>query len=281
MTTDVRQSLDSLLATLKGELATPGHSLLPMLTMMGRFPQYSLSNQLLILAQRPDATRVKGYRAWNKAGYQVRKGEKGIAIYAPMRVRDDGADADPTAGDSPATRLLYRVAYVFDVSQVEAVPNFAGDRLDLNAAPASPLRCLEQLKAFLVGHNLELTYATLDAGCYGWTNGRRITCANNLSPAVEFTTLVHETTHALLHFPIDGSPRPDLTTRETEAEAVAWLLAEQFGVPGTDASVDYIKAYQGTPDTLEASLVRIRATAARLAAELDAVSFEAPEIPRT
>ena len=149
MSTDVRQSLDTLLATLKGELATPGHSLLPMLTMMGRFPKYSLSNQLLILAQRPDATRVKGYRAWNKAGYQVRKGEKGIMIYAPMRVRDDSGDADPTSGDSPATRLLYRVAYVFDITQVAALTAFTDDRLDLTAAPASPLRCLEQLKAFL------------------------------------------------------------------------------------------------------------------------------------
>ena len=279
MSTDVRQSLDALLATLKTELATPGHSLLPMLTMMGRFPKYSLSNQLLILAQRPDATRVMGYRAWNKAGYQVRKGEKGIMIYAPMRVRDDSGDADPTSGDSPATRLLYRVAYVFDITQVEHLTAFTGDRLDVQPTAAEPLRCLEQLKAFLVGHNLELAYASLGAGCYGWTNGRRITCANNLSPGVEFTTLVHETTHALLHFPADRGQRPDLTTRETEAEAVAWLLSTQFGLTGTDASIDYIKAYRGTPETLELSLERIRSTAARLAAELAAVSFEPPEIP--
>ncbi|MGE0761301.1 MAG: hypothetical protein AB7O38_30085, partial [Pirellulaceae bacterium] len=205
----------------------------------------------------------------------------GIAIYAPMRVHDDGADADPTAGDSPTTRLLYRVAYIFDITQVEHLTAFTGDRLDVQTTAAEPLRCLEQLKAFLVGHNLELAYASLRAGCYGWTNGRRITCANNLAPAVEFTTLVHETTHALLHFPADRSQRPDLTTRETEAEAVAWLLATQLGLTGTDASIDYIKAYRGTPETLELSLERIRSTAARLAAELVAVSFEPPEVPRS
>ena len=281
MSTDARTTIDDLLSTLKQKLATPGQSLLPMLTMMGRFPKYSLSNQLLILAQRPDATRVMGYRAWNKAGYQVRKGEKGIMIYAPMRVRDDGADADPTAGDSPATRLLYRVAYVFDITQVEILATFTGDRLDVQPAPAAPLRALEKLKAFLFGHNLELAYASLGAGCYGWTDGKRITCALGLSSPVEFSTLVHETTHALLHFPEDRGQRPDLTTRETEAEAVAYLLCEQLGIPGHDISVDYIKAYRGTPDTLDASLERIRCTAARLTAELAAISFEPPEVPRT
>ena len=84
MNAEARTSIDNLLNTLKERLAQPGTSLLPLLTSMSRFTKYSLANQMLIFAQRPDATCVQGYRAWNKAGYQVRKGEKGIAIYAPM-----------------------------------------------------------------------------------------------------------------------------------------------------------------------------------------------------
>ena len=53
---------------------------------------------------------------------------------------------------------------------------------------------------------------------------------------VEFATLAHETTHVLLHFPADRATRPDLTTRETEAEAVTYLLCAQLGIAGTDAS---------------------------------------------
>ena len=68
--------------------------------------------------------------------------------------------------------------------------------------------------------------------------------------------------------------RPDLTTRETEAEAVTYLLCAQLGIAGTDAAVEYIKSYRGTPDTLDASLERIRTTAQRLAAELEAVGFD-------
>ena len=75
---------------------------------MSRFSKYSLANQMLIFGQRPDATHVLGYRAWNNAGYQVRKGEKGIAIYAPMRfTREDPArrfrhDSSRTAAPASA-----------------------------------------------------------------------------------------------------------------------------------------------------------------------------------
>lgn len=278
MNTEARTSIDTLLTTLKESLAQPGKSLLPLLTSMSRFSRYSLANQMLIFAQRPDATHVQGYRAWNKAGYQVRKGEKGIAIYAPMLFaskRDTAADPDTDA----APRLGYRVAYVFDIAQVDAI---AGT--DAAAVTATPVdtgahRHLEALKAFLVGHNVELEYKALAPGLLGYTDGRRITCGTGQASHVEFATLAHETTHVLLHFPADRATRPDLTTRETEAEAVTYLLCAQLGIAGTDASVEYIQSYRGTPDTLDASLERIRATAQRLTVELDAISFEARPAP--
>ena len=276
MNTEIRTTVDRLLEDLKARLAAPGTSLLPLLTTMSRFPRYSFANQLLIYAQRPDASCVMGYRAWQKAGYQVRKGEHGIAIYAPMRFKPrDGVAADP---DSAATspRLGFRVAYVFDISQVDGLPGTDTTLLGAPTPADSPdaHRANEQLKAFLFGHNIELEYRTLAPGHYGETNGRRITCATGLPTAVEFGTLAHETAHVLLPFPAAGSARPDLTTRETEAEAVTFLLCAQLGIDGTDASIDYIRAYRGTPDTLEASLTRIRATAQRLVSELTAIRFD-------
>jgi antirestriction protein ArdC len=247
---------------------------------MSRFTRYSLANQMLIFAQRPDATHVQGYRAWNKAGYQVRKGEHGIAIYAPMlftKRRD--ADDSGTTDEFAAPRLGYRVAYVFDIAQVDAIAGT--DAAAVTATPANPgaHRHLEALKAFLVGHNVELEYKTLAPGLLGYTNGRRITCGQGQASHVEFATLTHETTLLLLHFPADRSTRPDLTTRETEAEAVTYLLCAQLGIAGTEASVEYIQSYRGTPDTLDASLERIRVTAQRLSIELDAISFEARPVP--
>lgn len=283
MNAEARNSIDNLLATLKTELAQPGRSLIPLLTSMSRFPKYSLSNQLLIFAQRPTATCVMGYRAWNKAGFQVRKGEKGIAIYAPMLFakRRDIDDLDNT-DDSTAPRLSYRVAYVFDVAQVDRIAGIetttvATAMLATGTAAADPF--LEQIKAFLVGHNIELEYKALAPGLFGYTDGRRITCATGQASHVEFATLAHETTHVLLHFDRTAGTRPDLTTRETEAEAVTYLLCAQLGVAGTEASVDYIQSYRGTPDTLDASLERIRSTALRLSAELAAIRFDVDQDP--
>jgi antirestriction protein ArdC len=273
MNTEARSSIDNLLSTLRERLAQPGTSLLPLLNTMSRFTRYSLANQFLIFAQRPDATCVQGYRAWNKAGYQVRKGEHGIAIYAPMRLaqRDPGALDD---GVTAAPRLGFRVAYVFDVSQVDALPGTTSALETAVTFCPTAHRHLEALKAFLVGHNVELEYKPLAPGLLGYTNGRRITCGQGQAAHVEFATLAHETTHVLLHFPTDGSTRPDLVTRETEAEAVTYLLCAQLGIAGTEASIEYIQSYRGTPDTLDASLERIRATAQRLSSELDAIRFD-------
>jgi antirestriction protein ArdC len=279
---DTRTAIDNLLATLREQLAQPGQSLLPLLGAMSRFSKYSLANQLLIFGQRPDATRVQGYRAWSSAGYQVRKGEKGIAIYAPMlfasRAQADASD------ESAAPRLGYRVTYVFDISQVDPLP---GTETSLAAPVATPAaapdtgstdasRVLKQLKAFLVGHNVELEYQALQPGLMGYTDGRRITCGTGQASHVEFATLAHETAHVLLHFTAVCATRPDLTTRETEAEAVTWLLCAQLGIAGTEASVEYIQSYRGTPDTLDSSLERIRTTAQRLSAELAAITFAEP-----
>ena len=278
MNTEARSTIDTLLTTLKESLAQPGKSLLPLLTSMSRFTKYSLANQFLIFAQRPDATHVQGYRAWNKAGYQVRKGEKGIAIYAPMLFaskRDSAAESDTDA----APRLGYRVAYVFDIAQVDRIAGTDAAAVTATHADTGAHRHLEALKAFLVGHNVELEYQALARGLLGYTDGRRITCGSGQASHVEFATLAHETTHVLLHFPANGGTRPDLVTRETEAEAVTYLLCAQFGIAGTKASVEYIQSYRGTPDTLDASLERIRATAQRLTIELDAIRFDVESDP--
>lgn len=277
MNAEARSSIDTLLTTLKERLAQPGTSLLPLLTTMSRFSRYSLANQFLIFAQRPDATNVQGYRAWNEAGYQVRKGEHGIAIYAPMRFATRDSDALDD-GTSAPPRLSFRVAYVFDISQVDTLPGIDSSLLQAPAGPSAH-RHLEALKAFLVGHNVELEYKALAPGLLGYTNGRRITCGTGQASHVEFATLAHETTHVLLHFPADGSARPDLVTRETEAEAVTYVLCAQLGIAGTEASIEYIQSYRGTPDTLDSSLERIRATAQRLTVELDAIRFDVARDP--
>jgi antirestriction factor ArdC-like protein len=89
-----------------------------LLTTMARFHRYSLHNVCLIVAQRPAATRVAGFHTWRTLGRFVRKGEKGIAIMAPIiaRRRDDANE------EQPRTIVGFRAAYVFDVEQTDGAP---------------------------------------------------------------------------------------------------------------------------------------------------------------
>ena len=109
ITTD---ALDTLAA-----LLDEGHSdqLTALLKTMARFHTYSWHNVCLIASQRPTATRVAGFHTWRTMGRFVRKGEKGIAILAPI-VRRRGADI---ATDDERTVVGFRAAYVFDIEQTD------------------------------------------------------------------------------------------------------------------------------------------------------------------
>src|SRR4051812_1108450 len=96
-----------------------------MLAASVRFHDYSWRNVLLILAQRPDARRVAGYRTWQSLGRQVRKDEKGVGVIAPVSYRttteDEGVGGDePSAGERRIRG--WKIEHVFDISQTEGEP---------------------------------------------------------------------------------------------------------------------------------------------------------------
>lgn len=94
------------------------------LDVQSRFHHYSFGNALLILAQKPDATRVAGYRTWKSLGRQVRRGEKGIRILVPIRgsVKADKEQAEESSEEqSTAERTIvtFGTGSVFDIGQTE------------------------------------------------------------------------------------------------------------------------------------------------------------------
>ena len=80
-----------------------------------------LSNQLLILAQRPDATTVAGYRAWQSLGRQVRRGAKGIGIfgYSTKTSVQEVTDSAGHTDEKTTTRTFFPVRTVFDISDTD------------------------------------------------------------------------------------------------------------------------------------------------------------------
>jgi len=119
----------------------------------------------------------------------------------------------------------------------------------------------ERLFAFVQSQGVELNYSERIAPAKGLSYGGRITLLSGMQPAEEFSTLVHEIAHEMLH----RGDRRTLTTkkvRETEAEAVAFVVGKAVGLATGTASADYIQLWHGDADLLRESLEAVQQTAA-------------------
>ena len=238
------------------------HVLTQYLGAMAKFRNYSFGNIMLIARQKPDATNVAGVRTWNSLGRFVRRGEKGIFILAPMigrRSTNDVATDAPSqdvATEGQQTLYGFRAVYVFDVSQTEgkelpALTEVEGDVSGYH----------ERLGKFVEAQGVELNYSERIAPAKGLSYGGKITLLSGMQPAEEFSTLVHEIAHEMLH----RGDRRTLTTkqvRETEAEAVAFVVCQSVGLQNGTASQDYIQLWHGDANLLRESLEAVQQTAA-------------------
>ena len=267
-----RQEAEQLHATLRQEIAQLRDSdrWAAALAAVVRFHHYSLNNILLIMSQMPTATQVAGYRMWQAAGRQVRKGEKGLRIYgySTKRVRDTdeatdtNANGTDDAGTDDGSRIVVRfpVLSVFDVSQTDPIPG-AQQPEDL-AQPlnaADPYDIAAKVADNLTAQGWTVEDGPLPAGIYGTTShkDRRIRLSPDQSAADRAATLLHETAHALLHAD-SADYRAHRGIAETEAESVAYVVAGLFGLDTSRYSVGYVAGWSGCDDDV------IAATATRV-----------------
>jgi hypothetical protein len=217
------------------------------LAAMAKFSTYSLHNVLLIKYQRPEATRVAGYRKWREFGRQVKLGAKGILILAPI-FKCRGKEACEGEHCGP---VAYRGVWVFDVEDT------LGDPLpELGKTQGDPSGYTERLKEFICQRNgIQLQYLTAIYPALGRSSPGKIDLLPGQSPAEEFATLAHELAHLHLH---QGPRRAETTKciRETEAEAVAYVVCEAIGLKA-QRGADYIQLYNGDECTITESLEHV------------------------
>ena len=259
-----------------------GHSegLTAYLTAMGRFHSYSFGNILEIARQKPDATRVAGLYAWNQLGRKVMKGQKGIRILAPLigsrKKKDTEATSrDPAAVNKPVL-VGFRAVYVFDVSQTEGaeLPGFT----ERTTGEVGEYR--ERLIAFTQAQGIEVEFKDSIAPALGMSYGGRISILPGQAPAEEFSTLVHELAHELLH-KAERRTATTKTVRETEAEAIAFVVSQTIGLDAGRASADYIHLYHGNAALLTESLEVIQRTSALILSAIETGQVEAEATPAT
>jgi N-terminal domain of anti-restriction factor ArdC/IrrE N-terminal-like domain len=212
------------------------------------FHSYSFNNTCLIVNQCPEASRVAGFHAWKKLNRSVKKGEKAIRILAPMVYKD--------AEDPEAVRVLFKSVSVFDVSQTEGEPlpeivtHLEGDDQGL----------LQALKEFASNKGFWVLAEDM-----GETNGTcsyrspiTITLNPNRSLLQQAKTLAHELGHALLHCGENYTGHDAKSAMELEAESVAFIVLQHFGLDSGDYSFGYISHWAATGDDVEPVIAQLK-----------------------
>ncbi len=266
----VKSAYDELAKALE---AGKSETLLEYLKMCSRFRQYSFGNCILISLQKPDATFVAGFRRWIELRRFVRKGEKGIAILAPLvrkRAARQDRERDECDVEPPERSVIgFRAVHVFDVSQTEGEP-----LAEFATSHGEPGEWIGQMESLIRQRGISLVYEAIPGGANGISVGGAITVRPDLSPPETFRVLVHEAAHEMLH---QGEERATTTKsmRELEAEAVAFIVSTAIGVDSRIRSSDYIQLYGGDKSALIRSLDRIQKTAAAILESLEAMRKEA------
>ena len=234
------------------------------LTVAAKFHRYSPNNCLLILMQRPDATRVAGYRAWQEMGRQVRKDEKGIHILAPIsrKVAEDEA-----TGEAVRALVGFKTTAVFDVSQTdgEELPGAPRpENLDPGEGAEIAAEVYAGLRSFCESEGVAVGEEERRRGDYGSyeRRARKITINAALSATEKATTLAHELAHYLLHG--QEADRNTKRSREVEAEGVAFVTCAAFGLDTSRFTFAYVARFADEVEALKAALERIQGTARRL-----------------
>ena len=248
------------------------------LKAMSKFHSYSFGNVMLILMQCPNASLVAGFHKWKKDfGRTVKKGEHGIMILAPCPQKKfidreiEKPDGTKEIESVLVVRQRFKVAYVFDVSQTEGreLPSYGVDKLTGDVQNYDEFyKAIESVAPVPV----ELRPATDHSeGCYNHKE-QKIYINEGLSQVQTISVMIHEASHAILQaLPVEngeitGKHEKDRRTREVEAESVAYVVCQHFGIETGNSSFAYVTSWSKNKELpeLKASLECISKTAAKM-----------------
>lgn len=257
------------------------------LVTMSKFHNYSFRNSLLILINRPDASHVAGYSAWQtKFKRHVNKGEKGIPIvgYTPRKVtveqnKTDSAGntvykADGTPEKEKVTKQLpaFKIVYVYDVAQTdgEPLPQLVNELSDRVNGFDDLLTVLKEVAP------LPVEFIEIGGDTKGFYEpDKRLAIKDGMSQAQTIKTLIHEITHSSLHTPemlkAAAEQQPDRRTKEVQAESVAFVVCNHYGIDTSDYSFPYLASWSSGKELkeLQSSLEVIQQQANELISSID------------
>jgi hypothetical protein len=237
--------------------------------------------------QKPDASAVVTYDAWQARGRQVVQGQTSLRVYSPIKVKDPK--------DETRTIVVgFRMIPEFDVSQTEPIwqdgcePMFitqaVGRRPGVKRLQGdAPAKMWDAVAEQIT----ELGY-TIERGNTGDTNGytepktKIVKVSDQVSEAQAVKTLAHELAHIMADHVSDLDEYNEHRGQaECVAESFAWMVCQYYGMDATSYSAPYISTWVGRdPEEIVTSVQKTGNIVLSLYRAF-VKSVEAPKIEKT
>jgi len=241
------------------------------LSFQSLFYNYSFRNAILIFLQNPEASYVKGYKAWNKLGRYVKKGSTGISILAPCfrKVEENIEEKQGNRNKDEKDEIKkvisgFKFAYVYDIADTDGSDEYLPVLVKgLKGNGEYEREIYEKLKEFISKEHMVKEVTGISAkGSYNVETG--VICIRaDLEYAQKIKTLIHEHAHAVdftLH------PEPDISRnrRELVAESVAYVVCQRFGIDTGSYSMSYLKSWLKDTNELKIIADTVQKVSARI-----------------
>ncbi|MBQ2935891.1 MAG: hypothetical protein IJD96_06640 [Lachnospiraceae bacterium] len=255
------------------------------LDMIAKFPRYSANNSLLIMMQKPDAQMCQSFTGWKEMGRFVKKGEKGIKIIAPapytiqreqQKVDETGKPVFDKDGEAVMETVdvkvnAFKVVNTFDVSQTygEELPSYGVEELTGEVDRFSVM--FDALKEICP---VPMRFENIESGAKGYYSQteKRIAIQEGMSEVQTIKTAIHEMAHQKLHAVENAKDaKQTRSSKEVEAESVAYTICQHYGIDTSDYSFSYVAGWSEGKDVpeLKESLDTIRKAASEMIKAID------------
>lgn len=257
------------------------------LRFCAKLPKYSVNNQILIMLQKPEATMCQSFLSWKNMGRSIKKGEKGIRILAPSpfkvqqeqnKIDEYGSPILDKDGNNvkeivKITINAFKPVSTFDISQTEGepIPNIEVNELTSTIEGYETL--LNSISEIV---SVPITFENISSGAKGYFSlaDNRIVIQEGMSEAQTLKTLIHESAHSILHSKTaldSSSEKKSKNQKETEAESVAYIVCQHYGIDTSEYSFKYLASWSNNKEVsdLKSSLDIIRETASSLIDKID------------
>ena len=246
---------------------------LKFLSFQSLFYNYSFGNAMLIYSQNPEASYVKGYKAWNQLGRYVKRGSKGLAILAPcfkkvevFKEPEDKVVYQDAEGEKETKRIVsgFRVTYVYDIADTDGSDEYLPVLVKgLAGNSEEEKEIYEKLLAFIsTEHTVKEVTGTVSKGSYNLETG--VICVRaDLEYLQKIKTILHEYAHAI-DFKMHPEPDVSRNRRELIAESVAFVVSMRLGLDTSSYSMGYIKSWLKDTEELKIIADTVQKVSARI-----------------